>query len=187
MASSCPGQRTFVKRLENFQAGWAPPQETELQESYPGTQSMETPSSHPRTGKCLDHSSFFHSKHIFSLLCAKQGAVYYVRQMNKIQSLPKVSKNLARKKSFKTITTIQGILSITNEAQTEIIGCSAMGQCTQFLTEEIKRGLREDWAFNLSLKIFRCSLLSSPQPFPGIRPSLSHSFIHLFSIFHHFF
>lgn len=32
--------------------------------------------------------SFFDSKYIFSLLCAKQRTVYYGRQMNKIQYLP---------------------------------------------------------------------------------------------------
>lgn len=37
-------------KLENFQAGWAPPQETESQGIYPGTQFMEIPSPQPRTG-----------------------------------------------------------------------------------------------------------------------------------------
>lgn len=52
------------------------------------------------------------------------------------------------------------MLSAKNEAQTEIRGCSAMGCYTQFLTREIRRGLREDWTFKLGLKIFKCSLLS---------------------------
>lgn len=56
LASSCPGQRTFVMSLENFQAGWASPQEAESQGSYSRTQSVETSSPYPRTGKFSDHS-----------------------------------------------------------------------------------------------------------------------------------
>lgn len=39
---------------------------------------------------------------------------------------------------------------------------SEVGHYTQFLAEKIRRDLREDWAFNRSLKSFQCSLFSFP-------------------------
>lgn len=64
-----------------------------------------------------------------------------------------------------------------------------MGQYIQFLTEEIKRDLREDGgAFNLSLKMFRCSSFLPQGHFLGsdlsyLIYSFTHSFVQYFSAF----
>lgn len=62
-------------RLENFQAGWAPPPKAESQGIYPGTQFMKIPSPHPRTGKYSDHSLILSFK---THMC-QAGSVYYGR------------------------------------------------------------------------------------------------------------
>lgn len=55
-----------------------------------------------------------------------------------------------------------------------------MGHCTQFLTEEIRASLGEDGAFNLKLKIFKCSLLSFSMA-TALDQTFVVSFIHSFT------